>query len=202
MGKDFLAMDKLSQINIFDRLAAHWDEKYPPERDKLDCLVRLCDLQPGACVVDAACGTGSLEPSILEYAPARVLAVDFSPEMIAAARKKLQDPRVEYRCADLMELTENENDCIFLCSAFQHFENKGSLIRHLHYLLRDEGRLMICSPVGRRELNAFCTAHLPELSMPLPQAQTMTNLLQSYFDVDILIDSPAFYAVSGIKRRF
>ena len=192
-------MDKSAQIAYFDERAETWDEICSHNPDKLRTLVTLCGIAPGARVLDVGCGTGVLTPYLLERQPKQVVGVDFSPRMIALAKQKCDDARVEYRCQDVMELSDGEFDLAVVYSAFPHSENRGSLIRQLRHLLLPGGRVMICHSQGRSEINALHQGSAPGLSMPLPAAQTLAHTLAPCFDVDLAVDTPALYAVSGVS---
>ena len=192
-------MDKSSLTAYFNVLAPEWDKRFPVAPGLLQCIAELAVEGPGLRIFDGACGTGILEPFLLEHNPSRLLAVDLSPNMIAQAKQKISDPRVEFCCADVIDVREGEFDCVILCDAFQHFENRGSFIRQMHHLILPGGRLTICSPSGRAKVNSHYQANAAELTMPLPAAKTLANSLSSYFSVDTVIDSPKLYAVSGIR---
>lgn len=192
-------MDKPSLISYFNQLADRWDTEFPADSGKLRCFAELCDLKEGARILDAASGTGSLEPFLLEKNPSRILAVDFSPEMVRIAKQNCFDPRVEFRCADIMEVAGEEFDCAIICGAFPLFENRGSIIRQLHNLLAPGGRAIICHPQGRSVINSNHDANAMQLTMPLPAAKTLTISLNPYFDVDTTVDSPELYVVSGVR---
>ncbi|MGI8803487.1 MAG: class I SAM-dependent methyltransferase [Solirubrobacteraceae bacterium] len=68
-------------------------------------LERL-ELRGDEAVLDAGCGTGRVTALLLPRLPrGRVVAVDGSPSMVAAARARLDPARVEVICADLLDLT-------------------------------------------------------------------------------------------------
>lgn len=192
-------MDKPSLISYFNQTAEQWDTKNPLNAGKLRCFTELCELKEGARILDVASGTGNLEPFLLEKNPSRILAVDFSPEMIRIARNKCTDERVEFKCADIMEVTGEEFDCAIVCGAFPLFENRGSIIRQLHHILAPGGRAIICHPLGRSTINSNHAANSMQLTMPLPAAKTLTISLNPYFDIDTQIDTSEMYVVSGIK---
>ncbi len=193
-------MDKSLQIEFFNQLADGWDEAYFWDRDKLRCLVGLCGLKEGARILDAACGTGRLESLLLEKNPSYLLGVDFSQKMIDVAKARGSDPRLEYRCCDVMELSEEGVDCAIVLDAFTCFENRGSLIRQMHHLLAPGGRLMICHTSGRDTVNSHHQDSNAYLSLPLPAAKILTNSLDQYFNIDTIIDTDQLYAVSGTKQ--
>ncbi len=192
-------MDKPSLISYFNEMADQWDAQNPLNAGKLRCFTELCELKQDARILDIASGTGNLEPFLLEKQPSRILAVDFSPEMIRIANEKCSDPRVEFRCADIMEIGGEEFDCAIICGAFPLFENRGSIIRQLHHLLAPGGRAIICHPLGRSTINSNHVANSMQLTMPLPAAKTLTISLSPYFDVDTQVDTSEMYVVSGIR---
>lgn len=88
-------------------MSPSWDPQayaqFATERSRpfVDLLSRVGAEQPGL-VVDLGAGNGPLTLSLAERWPqARVVGVDSSPEMLAAAREHDQDGRVEWVEADL-----------------------------------------------------------------------------------------------------
>ena len=189
-------MGEIAFTALYDRLAPEWDRQFPADLGKLRCFVELGMPGEGLRVLDAACGTGRLLPLVLEKSPSQVVAVDLSPGMLEQAAARCNDSRVTFFCGDVMEFGEGEFDCVFLCDAFQHFENRGSLIRKMQHLLLPGGRLTICYPRGRADINAQCGVEGAEL-MPLPAAKTLAASMASCFAVDMVIDSPELYVVGG-----
>ncbi|MCI8648602.1 MAG: methyltransferase domain-containing protein [Anaerotruncus sp.] len=194
-------MDKHSLITFFNQMAGEWDQRYTTyPQERLETLISLCGMPQGARILDAGCGTGVLFQPLLAHKPSHLLGVDFSAQMLAQARKKIVDPCIELCCEDIMEISGQEFDYAILCNSFQFFENRGSLIRQMHHLLVSEGRLMICCPQSRVSVNELCLTNTTQLFMPLPTAMTLAKTLTPYFDVDLVLDTSNFYAVSGIRR--
>lgn len=192
------SMDKLALIDYFDEIAPRWDSVASRDPDLLRCLMTLC-IAKGARVLDVGCGTGMLTPYILEKSPASLVSIDISPAMIAIAKERHGHTGAEFLCGDVMELNRpGEFDCTILYDTFPQFENRGSLIRHMHRLLAADGRLMICNGHNRHVINAPYKGG--SVSIPLPAAKTLASTVSQYFDVDTVIDSPSLYAVSGVQK--
>lgn len=185
-------------INYYDSIASEWDKMCEQNPEKLRCLVSLCQIPADSRILYAACATGVVTPFFLETMPKHVLGVDISAEMIRIAREKYESPALEFRCEDIMQLKNDRFDCVFLYDAFNQFENRGNITRHMHHLLSAKGRLMICHSQSRTQINAQKSARF---SLPMPAARTLSTTLSQYFDVDITIDSPDFYVVSGLRHQ-
>ena len=181
---------------FFNDRAALWDKTANYDGDKLAAMLLLSDIEKDARILDACCGTGVLEPYLLEFEPKKIWAVDFAENMIAVAQNKLPHPRIEYRCADLFNITDIECDYCVLYNAFPHFTNPKRLLTHLATLLRPGGRLTISHPQGKR---ADHSQSQPFITAPYLPAQGVVNLLKAQYRVDVMIDNNAMYLVSAIR---
>jgi len=111
-------------------------------------LSRL-ELAGDEVVLDAGCGSGRITAALLERLPhGRVIAVDASPSMTAAARGRLQDvPQtgegsVQVLLGDLLELELPERvDAVLSTATFHWIADHDRLFGRLRALLRDGGRL-------------------------------------------------------------
>ena len=66
-----------------------------------EVVVALDSFRPTGCVLELACGTGAWTAQLLRHADA-VTAVDFSPEMLELAGRRVgEDPRVGFVVADV-----------------------------------------------------------------------------------------------------
>jgi trans-aconitate 2-methyltransferase len=118
----------------------------------LEVLARL-DLTGAELVLDAGCGSGRVTEALLERLPrGRVIAIDESPSMVDAARKRLRaytsdapqdDPRLEIRVGDLLQLEiEQPVDAILSTATFHWIADHERLFSKLHDALRPGGRLV------------------------------------------------------------
>ena len=179
--------------DFFNDRARVWDKVTTQDPEKLCVMLILSDIRPDSVVLDIGCGTGALEPYLLAYAPARVIAVDFAEKMIQAAKEKLDHPSVEFVCADLFDLKDIQCDNCFFVSSFPHFAEPERAVAHATTLIRPGGRLTISNVQGK-----YC-GQSADIHRPLLPAQGLINLLRPYYRLDVIIDNRALFLISGVK---
>ena len=93
-------------------------------------------------VLDAGCGSGRITETLMQRLPhGRVIAVDMSESMVAAARERL-GPDADISRADLLEMELDEPvDAILSTATFHWIADHEALFRRLHAALRSGGRL-------------------------------------------------------------
>jgi trans-aconitate 2-methyltransferase len=114
----------------------------PMEALGLAVLDRL-ELRGDETVLDAGCGSGRITAALIERLPrGRVIAIDASASMVAAARERL-GPDADIRQADLLELQlETPLDAILSTATFHWIADHERLFARLHAALRPGGRLL------------------------------------------------------------
>jgi ubiquinone/menaquinone biosynthesis C-methylase UbiE len=142
----------------FDQLAPTWDKELT--RERLECLgniVKELGIRPGYHVLDIGSGTGALLPFLIAELgnEGRIVALDFSAEMLAQAQAKHFPPIVGFAQADVLAipLADNSVDLAICNSAFPHFNDKGKALKEIARVLRNNGRLVICHTMSREMLN-------------------------------------------------
>jgi trans-aconitate 2-methyltransferase len=124
----------------YDRIAD------PQARWGADVLDRL-RLTGDETVLDAGCGTGRVTERLLERLPrGRVIALDASPSMVAAARERLAGSRdrVTFIVADLgapLPLAPASVDAILSTATFHWVRDHDALFANLAAVLRPGGQL-------------------------------------------------------------
>jgi trans-aconitate 2-methyltransferase len=128
--------------STYDRISA------PQHAWGIEVLERL-PLQGDETVMDAGCGSGRVTEMLLERLPrGRVIAVDASPSMVAAAGERLgatsdAGKRVDLRVMDLEQLQlEEPLDAILSTATFHWVPDHERLFARLHAALRAGGRLV------------------------------------------------------------
>ncbi|HEY2767096.1 MAG TPA: methyltransferase domain-containing protein [Solirubrobacteraceae bacterium] len=114
----------------------------PMEALGLAVLDRLA-LRGDEVVLDAGCGSGRITEALIQRLPhGKVIAVDASESMVAAARVRL-GPDADIRRADLLELElEQPVDAILSTATFHWIADHERLFARLRTALRPGGRLL------------------------------------------------------------
>jgi trans-aconitate 2-methyltransferase len=114
----------------------------PMTRWGLEVLSRL-ELRGDETVLDAGCGTGQVTEALRERLPrGRVIALDASPSMLAAALERLGADRVTYLEHDLMDpIPIDPVDAVLSTATFHWVPDHDRLFANLAAVLRAGGQL-------------------------------------------------------------
>jgi demethylmenaquinone methyltransferase/2-methoxy-6-polyprenyl-1,4-benzoquinol methylase len=114
-------------------------------------LVSSLDLEPGAQVLDTACGTGDVGVEILQQFGecARVTGIDFSPEMLRLAKPKVgnaaDDGAIALVAADAFDLPfrNAQFNAITMAFGIRNIQDKETVLKCFWDHLKPGGRLAI-----------------------------------------------------------
>ena len=130
----------------YDRWAEVYDHDANPVPPLEEPVVRGAVGDPrGLAVLDLGCGTGR-HTAWLATAGARVTAVDFSPGMLAEARRKTEGANVRFLVHDLHEplpLASATFDVVVSGLVLEHLRDLASFFAEARRVLRPNGRAVI-----------------------------------------------------------
>jgi SAM-dependent methyltransferase len=145
---------------FFDDLAPRWDGLKPPDGcgPGVERGLSLVEPLDGRTVVDLGCGTGLLEGHLLpRVGNGRIVAVDFSAEMLALARSRHASDRITWLCRDVLDtaLPDASADAVLCFNAFPHFPDPAATARETARWLRPRRPVLVWHDVGREQLAAI-----------------------------------------------
>jgi len=134
-------------MSFYETLAEVYDLIFPVREKTVDFLAE--GLEPGAAVLDLACGTGNYACRLAERG-FRVVGIDADPVMIERAEKKRGNLPVEFRCGDMRRVDElcPERFALAFCigNSLPHLateEEIGSVLGRVHGLIAPGGRVVL-----------------------------------------------------------
>lgn len=192
-------MNKSEIKAFFNSKAAGWDLVQVRNDEIINLILDKSSIKKGTRVLDVASGTGVLFEDYLKREVSSLTGIDISEEMLKIAREKFSG--INVICADAEEYKFSEKyDVIMIYNAFPHFPNPVKLFRNLSAALTDGGRLTVAHGLSIEELEK-CHSLVPEsISAPLPDADTLAEIMSESLNVDIKISDDRMYMVSGVKK--
>jgi ubiquinone/menaquinone biosynthesis C-methylase UbiE len=190
----------------FDQLAPTWDKELTPERLKsLGKIVKELGIKPGEHVLDIGSGTGVLVPFLIAELDneGKIVALDFSMEMLVQAQAKNFPPIVGFAQADVLAipLAGNSVDLAICNSAFPHFSHKAKALKEIARVLKNNGRLAICHTMSREMLNQLHQSIAGAVANDLlpPEFQLRQMIKQARLKITHFEDGPERYLVIAEK---
>lgn len=195
------------RIAFFDHHAPGWDadaDEVARTLQRLETLRDRLGLRPGLEMLEAGCGTGRITKWLAtSVAPGRVVAADFSPEMLAQARTG--HPDGEFWLLDVCTEAPAENlfDVILCFNAFPHFRDQPRALQNFRQMLKPGGRLLILHLAGSAKLNHFHSrlAH-PVCHDLLPAPEAWPDLLAAAgLQFQSVTDEPELFLLEAVARK-
>lgn len=194
-------MDKVAEY--FDLKAPTWEQMEQNTKSPVQPAVALmAGVSANARVLDVGCGLGVMVPVYLELEAKSVLCVDVSEEMIALARERWAAyPQIECLAIDAAALDRpGAFDAVVVYNAYPHIMNRDAFISNIHKLLADGGRFVVAHGAGKDIINSHHDAVAAGVSLGLKAASEEAEPWSELFDIDVVVDTPAFYAFAGRKK--
>ena len=188
---------------VFNSWAETWDERAIPREEKIKRILEVGEMKEGIDILDVACGTGVMEQFLLKYNPKSIVAVDIAENMIKKAKEKYNDNRIEFICDDIHNIKDRKFDYVIIYNAFPHFLNPDKFIAHVHTLLRENGKFLICHDMGRDQLNNHHNnkKKVSDISLGLKETAEVGWMLVNSFFVDKMVDEDDIYIIYSIKKE-
>jgi demethylmenaquinone methyltransferase/2-methoxy-6-polyprenyl-1,4-benzoquinol methylase len=138
-------MDKGGVVReMFDRIAGRYDLTNTVMTGGIDALwrrraIEMLDVPPDAHLLDVCCGTGAMTRDLAAKARlGRVVGVDFSPAMLAVARRTVAAGNVEFVEADALQMpfAGPEFDGAAMGFSMRNLVDIGVALREIKRVLR------------------------------------------------------------------
>jgi SAM-dependent methyltransferase len=183
--------------------AATWDAKFGDDLPAYCAAVAEAGITRGGVVIDVGCGTGrALSPLREAVGPAgTVIAMDVTPEMLAAARPaiSLAGASVLIGDARAMPFADGSADAIFAAGLVNHLPDTEAGLRGLARVTRQGGLLVLFHPSGRAALAAR-HGHALSPDEPLSEGPLRRFTAAAGWELTAYDDAPhRFFAVA--ERR-
>jgi SAM-dependent methyltransferase len=141
---------------FFAARAASWDVKFGDDLPAYVEAVREAGVRPGGTALDVGCGTGRALPALAAAAgpTGRVIGLDFTPDMLAEARRAGRNDMATLVVADARRLpiAGGSVDVVFAAGLVNHLPDPAAGLAELARVTRLGGRLAIFHPIGRAAL--------------------------------------------------
>lgn len=158
----------------FSKNAQTYDKYALVQKQMAEHLIKICDKEIAADILEIGCGTGCFSELLLEkYKDANITFVDISTEMLKIARSRLGDAKKKYiNCDAEAAHIEGEYDLITGNAVIQWFTSLEKGILNLYNNLKNDGS-MIFSTFGEK---TFC-----ELKDSFLEAEIEYNHSQRFY---------------------
>ena len=148
-------------------------------------LALVAEYMPSApqLIVDVGCGTGRFSQPLADRFLAKVIGIDPSQRMLAVARAKCTNGRVEFRLApaERLPLADHGADLVFMSMVLHHLPDKQAAARECCRILRAGGRF--CMRTCTRDMvypqSQFFPGILPMLKADLPSTAEIITLFEA-----------------------
>lgn len=155
-------------INSQDKTKRHFNETasdYDNSSDgkfvepMYEVIVNEIQKLEGGKILDVGCGNGNLF-TLLPDGKYELFGVDFSENMIAEAKRKCGDKAAfEVGDAENLPFGDDTFDVIVCNASFHHYIHPDTVLKEMHRVLRDGGRVLIGDPymkgIVRSVVNVF-----------------------------------------------
>jgi SAM-dependent methyltransferase len=184
--------------------AATWDIKFGADLPAYTAAITEAGLLPGGLAVDVGCGTGRALPALREAVgpSGRIVGVDHTPEMLAAARARARSCDAELLLADVRGLpfANRSVDAVFAAGLVSHLPDHEAGLAELARITRPGGRLVLFHPSGRAA-HAARHGHTPSFDDPLAEPVLRAATARAGWRLTSYDDPPHRFHAVAVRRR-
>ena len=148
--------EKFQIAAAYNDWAVTYDSDPNRTRDLAAEVLKQVDLDvSGHKVVEVGCGTGRNTVWLLEQGAADIVALDFSEQMLARARVRLNDPRVRFVQHDARAkwpLADSSSDLVIAMLVLEHVELLETVFAEVARVLKQGGEFFLCELHPMRQL--------------------------------------------------
>lgn len=143
-----LGKDPKQVAGMFDKVAKGYDRTNAILSGGNAALWRMAtvnaiDPQPGEKILDIAAGTGTSSKAIAKSG-AEVIALDFSPGMVAEGRKRHPDMTFVEGDAEALPFPPSTFDVVTISFGLRNVNNPQLALGEMYRVLKPGGRVVIC----------------------------------------------------------
>ena len=135
--------------------------------------VRAVDPHAGERILDVAAGTGT-SSAALARTGARVVALDFSPGMIAEGRRRQRKIEFVEGDAERLPFGDDEFDAVTISFGLRNVEHPNVALAEMYRVLKPGGRLVICE-FSRPQRALFRAGYAAYMRFVMPVVATAAS---------------------------
>lgn len=188
--------------------AAAWDDLLSLQidlsfADELSFLMKSGSLASADSVLDVGCGNGEYLGRLAQFfSRPNWVGIDCAPEMIAAARQRLDDPRLDFLVSDFFAYRpQARHDVVLMRLLVQHLSDLPSVLAHAAECMVPNGRVVLVEPDLE---NTYAVPGLPAFADMLREHEKATvrngRLRSQIPDIPSIVRQVGGWNVSADKR--
>lgn len=137
-------MEDRLYAKLYELEDEHW--WFRGRREVIAALLAQAELEPGARILDAGCGTGR---NLEDLAPrGEVRGVDMSADAVAFCERRGVGP-VDQAPLEQLPYEDGAFDVVLACDVIEHIPDDERALRELRRVTADDGRLLVTVPAYR-----------------------------------------------------
>ena len=183
-------MNKAVLVKNFSKYAGTYDAHTDIQNKAAEILMEILPDNDVNSILEIGCGTGNYTALLRKrFGSSRIRAIDISGEMVAVAKEKICDAKVDFIVQDAEEMSfEDPYDLITSNAAFHWFGDLENIIKKSALSLSRFGGILAFSSFGpgtfaelKASLKAAVGKDLTIASDSFPAKRHIDGMLKKYF---------------------